>query len=195
MLRNQLTELHYITPLSNLDSISRVGILSHNRARQLKPPPVSIAKAEIQERRLKKVPQGRLLHDYVNYFCARNPMMYLRRDQHESICILRVGPEVIDLPGVVITDRNAATDFCLFSPSPGGLESVDYERVFDRYWTHQGDLVAEKYHKAVKCAEVLVPDRVQVHYLLGAYCSCAASLDSVHRAGLKATKAPDLFFQ
>lgn len=156
LLRSQLTELHYIAPLSNLGSICTMGLLSHNRASKLKPPPVSIANAQVQERRDKRVPLDRPLHDYVNlYFCARNPMIYVRKDQHEQICVLRVSLAVIDLPGVIITDRNAATDFCLFSPATDGLARVDYERVFAKYWTHPGDPVTEKDHRAVKCAEVL----------------------------------------
>lgn len=196
MLRRELAELQYITPLSNLSSICRVGILSHNRASQLKPRPKSIANVEIQERRHKRVPQGRPLHDYVNlYFCARNPMMYLRRDRHESICVLRISHKVIDLPDVVITDRNAACDFALFSSAPNGLKDVDTERVFARYWTHPGDFVAEKEHKAVKCAEVLVPDRVEAKYITGVYCSCDTSAGLVREAGLKVSLLPDLFFQ
>jgi hypothetical protein len=32
MKRSELTELHYITPIANISSILRLGILSHNRA-------------------------------------------------------------------------------------------------------------------------------------------------------------------
>jgi len=103
--------------------------------------------------------------------------------------------DVLDLPGVVVTDRNAAADLCLFSAPPEGLERLDFELVFARYWTHSGDPVAERYHKAVKCAEVLVPDCVEPRYIRGVYCSCASSVSVARETGLEVTEMPDLFFQ
>jgi hypothetical protein len=127
---------------------------------------------EIQERRAKvTVPGGRRLHDYVNlYISARNPMLYLRRGHHESLCVLRIGTEVLDLEGVVIADRNASSDYCLFGPAPSGLANVNSELVFAEYWTDPDPIQAYR-RKSVKCAEVLVPDRVPPEFIRGAYVS------------------------
>jgi len=35
--------------------------------------------------------------------------MYLRRPQHEALCVLQISPAVLSLPGVVIADGNAAS--------------------------------------------------------------------------------------
>ena len=75
----------------------------------------------------------------------------------------------VDLPGVIIADRNAASDWVRFSPVVEGLKAIDRERVFARYWTHPQDLYHEMSHKSEKCAEVLVPDCVMPCYLLGVY--------------------------
>ena len=82
MRRDELPELHYITPIANVASICRHGILSHRRAGTVSHQ--SIAMEEIQERRRPVVvPGGRPLHEFVNlYICVRNPMMYKRRTQH-----------------------------------------------------------------------------------------------------------------
>ena len=82
---------------------------------------------EIQDRRkIKVVPGGRPLHEYVNlYFDARNPMLYKRRDQHLSICVLRIDPTVMELPGVVITDSNASSGYARFAAYPEGLHLID----------------------------------------------------------------------
>jgi len=169
--REDLPELHYITAISNVPSILRGGILSHRRAAGL--PHQSVAMAEIQERRRAKgVPGGRSLHEYVNlYVCARNPMLFKRKDQHLSLCVLRIDPAILDLPGVVIADGNAASKYTGFWPSPSGLARLDGDLVFAEYWTDPDPI--QQWRKAsAKCAEVLVPDRVEPTYILGAYVSC-----------------------
>src|SRR5262249_21008928 len=62
--RSELQELHYITPIDNVPSISQHGILSNVRAARLAH--ASVAMAEIQDRRSRVVvPGGRKLHEYV----------------------------------------------------------------------------------------------------------------------------------
>jgi ssDNA thymidine ADP-ribosyltransferase, DarT len=171
MRREELDELHYITPIANVPSILQLGILSNRRSRRLNPP--SIAKPEVQELRAKvRVPGGRPLHDYANlYICARNPMMYLRAPLHEETCVLRVSTAVLDLPHVVITDQNAASPYRRFMPSPNGLAAIDRAMVFADDWRHPGNPPAYFRHRSVKCAEVLVPDVVPREYVLSAYAS------------------------
>lgn len=196
MTRDQIDELHYITPIENVTSILRNGILSYQHSNRLRH--YSIASQVIQDRRDQKVvPGGRPLHDYVNlYFCAKNPMMYLRRGQHQTLCILRVSTNVLDLPGVVITDQNAASNYARFWASPGGLEHIDHDLVFADYWTHPEDQIEEWKHKSAKCAEVLVPDVVGSCFVMGAYVSCVNSLASFreHSSSLPVTTNGGMFF-
>ena len=170
MRREELEELHYLTPICNLPSIVAHGLLSHKRAAQLTDV-VSIADNEVQDRRrVKQVPQGRPLHEYVNlYLNGRNPMMYRQTGIMKTVCVVRVNVAVLDLPNVVITDRNAAADRARFFASPGGLAQIDRSITFATYWTHPGDYLAEREHKARMCAEVLVPDYVPANYILGCY--------------------------
>jgi hypothetical protein len=195
MNRSDLTELHYITPIANVPSILQHGILCHNQVKSLTHQ--SVAMPQIQQRRIKKlVPGGRHLHDYANlYFDARNPMLYLRKDQHEELCVLRISTDVLDLPGVVIADGNAASAYTAFFPSPEGLRWVDENIVFAKYWT-SGDQIEEWRRKRIKCAEVLVPDCVGVQYILGAYVSCGAVEKNLRDIGFKLpiTASADLFF-
>ena len=132
---------------------------------------------EIQSIRAKKsVPGGRPLHDYVNlYIDARNPMMYKivceTSASHTNLCVLIISTDVLDLPNVIITDGNAASDYTLFMPSPKGLKYVNEDIVFAEYWTDPDDIIYLK-KKRIKCAEVLVPDRVPAEFINGAYVSC-----------------------
>ena len=175
MERAELTELHYITPIANLASILKHGILSHRLAASL--PHHSVAMSEIQERRQGVcVPGGRPLHEYANlYLCARNPMLFKRRDRHPELCVLPVSTDVLDLPGVIITDGNAASSYTRFLPSPQGLEEIDHRLVFAKYWT-DWDIFQQWHKKRAKCAEVLVPERVPPNFITGIYVSCSQSL-------------------
>jgi len=88
--------------------------------------------SEIQDRRSRVVvPGGRPLHEYVNlYICARNPMLYKRRDQHRELCGLRVSTALLDAPNVIVADGNASSDYVRFEPAPKGLRIVDRELTF-----------------------------------------------------------------
>lgn len=175
MDRCELTELHYITPIANVPSILRLGILSHNRAKRMQHQ--SVAMIEIQDRRAKvTVPGGKMLHEYANlYICDRNPMMYKRLAQHRDICVLRINPAVIDLPDVVITGGNASGDYVRFAAAPNGLSIVDITATFAEYWTDSNQIV-EWRKKAAKCSEVLVQDKVKPDYIMGANMSCQEAM-------------------
>lgn len=165
---SEITELHYITPIANLASIMKLGILSHKRAAKVQH--VSVAMEEIQEkRRQKKIPGAGDLHDYVNlYFHARNPMLYKRRTQNQEICILQVDPEVLNIDGVIISDRNASSDYVRFFSLKEGLSNLDKDLVYARHWNH--DSYFEKIeHASIKCAEVLVLHCVPAKLIRGIY--------------------------
>lgn len=191
-----LTELHCIMPIANMALVVEHGILSHERAAEL--PHASAAMPEIQERRAQvRVPGGLRLHDYVNlYFTARNPMMYLRQQEHAGLCIVSVIREVLMTPGAIVTDRNAAADYVRFEPAPDGLAIVDQEMTFARYWTDP-DFFAQIRRKQAKQAEVLIPDRVPPESIRGAYVSCEAGRQALaaETSECKVKLEADLFFR
>ena len=170
MERDDISELHFICRISNIVSVLEFGILSHSKASRL--PHDSVADPEVQKKRpAVKIPNGRRLHDYANlYFNGRNAMMYSIKQSRgvDGICLLRVDVAVLDLPGTVITDCNAASDHARFSEPTTGLSGIDKDELFSRYWTHS-DKAQESRHKSRMCAEVLVPDCVEPSKILGAY--------------------------
>jgi hypothetical protein len=196
MERHELKELHYITPIPNVPSILRLGILSHVRAQRVEHE--SVAMEEIQDRRAKvNVPGGRKLHEYVNlYICARNPMMYKRQAQHQELCVLRITPEIINLTGVVITDGNASGDYVRFGAAPRSLSIVNREWTFADDW-RDPDQIQYFRKKAAKCAEVLVPDKVKPDYIMGAYVSCqqAVAVFEASCKGISVSINSHLFFR
>jgi hypothetical protein len=196
MNRSEVIELHYITAIANLPSILRHGILSHNLADKVAHD--SVAMQEIQERRQdKRIPSAGYLHDYANlYFDAHNPMLSKCRGRNNEICVLQIEPSVLDLTGVIIADRNAASDWTGFRSVSGGLGLISKERVFARYWTHPEDPFEEMRHKSEKCAEVWVPDRVDPQLIGGVYVAHQIALAEFQRVDSKLSVRirSDMFF-
>lgn len=198
MHREELEELHYITPIANLGSIMKHGILSNTLAAKLSPRPKSIAMQEVQERRKHVIPGGRRrLHDYVNlYFNARNPMLFRLVSRDDTpICVLRITPQILDVEGTIVTDRNAASEHALFRPAPDGLRIVEHDRVFADWWNHY-DPIDKLRHKAEMCAEVLVLNRIAPNHILGACTSGPESSQAVqtHDPQFPVTVNKHLFF-
>jgi hypothetical protein len=194
--RTDVKELYYITPIDNLPSIIQHGILSNKLSKKF--PHESIAMEEIQAKRTnKQIPGASKLHEYANfYFDAHNPMLSKRRDQNNQICVLRVHPSVIDLPGVIISDQNAASNYVRFFNVTSGLAALDKDRVFATFWLHPDNLIEEWSHSSVKCAEILVPDRVESKYILGAYVANQTALEAFNKLRIQLTVSirSDMFF-
>jgi hypothetical protein len=195
MERAVVKELHYITPAENLASIVRYGLVCHNLAERV--PHASVASNVIQDRRLgKRVPTRLLLHEYANlYFDARNPMMsYLHYNGSAPIVVLRISPEVLDIPDTVIADGNAACDHTRFYPSPGGIVHLDQALVYATWWTDPDPFVkAEK--KRIRCAEVLVPARIPVEYIEGALVSKVGDISTCTDVGISGEVNANVFFK
>ena len=197
MNRDDVTELHYITFISNVTSILQRGILSNTLAAEL--PHDSVAMPEIQEiRENKQIPGARRLHEYANlYFDAHNAMLSKLRGHNSTICVLHVDVGVLDLPGVIVTDRNAASGWGSFMTVGEGLVAIDRGRLFARSWKHPDDLYEEMSHKSEKMAEVLVPDCAEARFVIGAYVANQTALAVFQGlgTGLPVRIRSDMFFE
>jgi len=195
--RSELHELCYITPIANVPSILRVGIVSHRRSLEINH--VSVAMQEMQDRRSRVAvpPGGKKLHDYANlYICARNPMLCKRQNQHADLCVLSIQTGVLDLPGIVITDCNASSEYVRFAAAPEGLSIVDRDMTFADDWNDPNRIQYFR-KKSAKCAEVLVPDCVPPEFITGAYVSCREALNrlSALNTRISVTINGHLFFR
>ena len=110
--------------------------------------------------------------------------------------MLRVNTDVLDLPGVIIADRDAASKYARFGSVASILESIDYDLVFAESSEYPEVPVKERSPMAIKCAEVLVPVRVAPDYVIGAYVSGAIGWARLARVApsLEATINSGLFF-
>ena len=198
----ELRDFHFITHVRNLPSILEQGILSHSRAGKLSH--VSVANKGVQGRRSeRRIPGGLALHDYANlYFCARNAMMYtlVKNWDHRHLCIVEVTKVVLDLPGVVVTDGNAANGTGLSATrcftSDQGVRTLRTEDVYCDYWTHP-DFFEMQERRRKRMAEVLVPNVVPPSYFLRVLASCDETRGMVIGRGCEiiVEKVEHLFFQ
>jgi len=192
----RIGELHFITSIANVPSIQSRGILSNKLMQGI--PHTSVANDEVQERRERvKVPSGLPLHQYANlYIDSRNPMLYTRMTNGtDDLCVLRVDVSVMTLPGVVVTDENAARDYVQFFSPSEAMAKLDIDRIYAHNWKHDDEI--ETYvHKGIKCTEVLIPHRVDSKYITGAYVPDAPTKESLRQLGFDRVIAirPDHFF-
>ena len=197
MDRKDIKEFYFITPIENVPSIMKYGILSHKLSKKL--PHDSVAMQEIQDRRRnKKIPGAdKYIHDHANlYFDAHNATLSKLRSRNNEICILQVSPEILNLRGVIISDRNAASDWARFYPVQEGLAAIDKDLVYAVSWKHPNNKYEEMEHKSIKGAETLVPDRVEPKYILGAYVANQVALAAFKKLKIKLTVEikSDIFF-
>jgi ssDNA thymidine ADP-ribosyltransferase DarT-like protein len=191
----RVKELQCIMPVANVGSVLQRGILSHEGAAKIDHE--SAAMQEVQDRRDKKrVPGGLKLHQYANlYFHARNPMLYKRKDDAASLCVLRISIEVLNLKGVVITDQNAASDWVRFL-DPSQYRLLDFDAIFASDWRHPNDPIAYRRHRLKKCAEVLVPHSVDPKFLFGIYVVDGSVSDQLRRiCSLEVSVDASMFFR
>ncbi len=201
MKRSDVGELHFITHINNLISICAKGVLCHSKSKKVRPK--SIAEEGVQQRRELVIIPGanKKLHDYANlYFNARNPMMFKRRDIHESLCVLSISDEILDEGDIIITDRNASREYVKFLAMPHGLAQLDKELIYAQYWNHEDPI--EKYMRSgAICAEVLVPKDIEPRFIEKIYVSCDQTRQSIqkvtkdHQLKVKVIVRPYLFFQ
>lgn len=205
MDRSKIHELHYITASRNVPSITRVGILSHARAERVHH--ISVADADVQSRRTtRRIPGGLRLHQYANlYFNGRNAMLYIvtnnydqtKRVPAEDLVVLRVSPSVLDIPGCIVTDINAAADIePRWYSVQDGLAALNAEELYADSWNHR-DPFEKMRRKQRMMAEVLVPHGVPVDHILGGYVVSDEAADrlSVASPTLAVTVKPYMFFR
>jgi len=179
MNKSDVAELHFITYIENVPSILNRGILSRNKSRNISFRDIS--ESGVQERRAKKKIPGtnKSLHDYANlYFDAHNPMLSKRRSENNEICVLRIKNSILDVEGVIVTDKNAARE-CWFKTVDEGLPLLNKDEIYATFWIDSNDPIKEYKHAGIKCAEVLVPDCVHSDYIIGAYVANKKALNNL----------------
>lgn len=157
--QNSRRELYYITHVDNLESILRHGIYSHSKIEQAKIDPKKIYDNSVMLlRQARTTPSQRNLWEYANlYWQPRNPMLYRIKSSMSSATLAIIGvdrEQVLKLPGIFITDGNAAhSESKIFDVTTGKDRIKDLKTVLTSDYWRESDGSKRKI-----MAEVLVPD-------------------------------------
>ena len=77
-----------------------------------------------------------------------------------------IAKEILDIEGAIISDRNAASSYANYYMPEIGLNKINYELIYERYWVDQTDDPRTAFKKkSIKCAEVLIPDFIPYEYV------------------------------
>ena len=195
MNRADIEELYFITSIGNVPSILEQGILCHNHVVKIKHD--RIDNLDVQLRRVNKSVGAakKTLHDFANlYFDPHNPMLCSKREENDKICVLRISKDVLNLNGVIISDRNASRGWARFESVDEGLALLDANEVFAIFWTDPDPYERDRL-KGVKCAEVLVPERVDPRFIIGAYVDNVRALTEFReKSNLSVSLKTEIFF-
>lgn len=195
----ELTEKRYvynIMPIANIPSVLQYGIVCFDHMQQIQHS--SIAMNEVQVRRSKvEIPNGHSLHQYANlYFSFHNPMLYKRQGMADELCILALSAKVMDIDGCILADRNAATSLVRFFSPLEGIEKLDLEKIHAKFWT-DSDPIIQREKKAIKCAEVLIPQSISTDYIAGAYVVSDEAAEQLKNCGFdkRIVVNPQVFYR
>lgn len=196
-LNNHSRYIYNLVSIENVKSILKEGLLSKNEMLSKGIQSTSVANDDVQSRRdAVRVPNGLELHDYANvYMDFRNPMLSSLRHKNNDICIICIDPKILNIPGVVMTDMNAARTLVIFYEVNYGLENINFRKIFMDNWTSDDPTIYND-NKGAKCAEILVPHRIDPMYILG-FVVCSEEAKSKlekNVTGKKVIVKPSFFF-
>ncbi len=199
MQKPDIRNLYYITHIDNLPTILEKGILSHERIEDDQVQPARIYNTDIvNSRKEKTTPSQKSLWSYANlYFQARNPMMY--RVVHEKgakdLAVVNVTKEILQTPGIFITDGNAANAPTQFHLPSNGLKALQQQwKIVQNEWWNTLDGSKRKI-----MAECLVPNSVGPEFINSVYVADEETRTRVSKMiaprSIPIIPEPKMFFQ
>lgn len=189
--------LFYTTHLRNLKSILSMGILSHNTAHSRGLVNEDISNQQVNDRRNRIVREmGGNIHDFTPlYFNPRNPMLYYlcKQKRKEDLALLRINPHILLEDNVCYSDGNAAARATRFYNNLSEFNLLNWEVIRNEYWTNYPD------GKRIKCAEVLVKEKVALEYITNIYVYSENALDHIlpnfpNHLGIRSSVNARLYF-
>ena len=199
MRNSDIKSLYYITHIDNLPSILEHGIFSHERIEEEHIHFARIYNADIVNRRKEKnTPAQKSLWNYANlYFQPRNPMMY--RVVHEKgakeFAVVSVTKQILQTPGVFITDGNAANTPTRFYTPATGLKMLRQQwKIVQNEWWNTLDGSKRKI-----MAECLVPNSVGPEFINSVYVANQETRTRISKMigshSISVIPEPKMFFQ
>lgn len=181
--------LWHMTHRNNVVNIMQHGILSNTQTTK-SAKPVDISDHGVQRWREEKDPiYGRKIHDYTpTYFNIRNPMLYVRKNIQDELCLIEISLSVLSEANFLFTDGNAAARDTAFYNSLDDLAHLPWKVLNASYWNDF------EYGKRKRCAEVLIYPSIDPKYIKQIHCNSDVTLQQLSRINCNVTKTRELFF-
>jgi hypothetical protein len=150
--------LYHMTHKSNLRSILKYGLLSHNDAHNRNLTTIDISENTVNDRRRRIEPIfNKSIHEYAPlYFNPKNPMLFKRKNIQNEIVIIAFDANLMLKENTIFTDGNAASNSTNFYNNFDCLSKLSWECINDVWWNTYQD------GKRKKCAEVLILNKIEI---------------------------------
>ena len=185
-----VSSLWHMSDRNNINDICRIGILNHYDAHKKYPDIVDISDSEVQRWREYRDPHyHRAIHEYAPlYLNPRNPMLYVRKDLQNDICIIEICPSVLAENSYLISDGNAAARNTIFYQSINDLRYLPWDVLNANYWNDKPD------GKRKMCAEVLIYPKILPKYIKHIHCYSIDTENYIYNCGKPVSKTNSLYF-
>lgn len=199
MIQPQIKNLYYITHINNIPSILENGILSHQQLLDSQVEFTPIYDENIVNHRQHRLRSDtNTLWNYANlYFQPRNPMMYrvTKERSVNDIAIISIKPQVLEEPGIIITDGNAAHSQTQFYSLHEGLKKLkDNWKILQNEWWKDTDG-----SKRIIMSECLISKQVQPTLIDSIFVPTDEVLEKIYalipKINMPVIKESNLFFQ
>jgi|SaaInlStandDraft_2_1057019.scaffolds.fasta_scaffold11320_3 hypothetical protein len=153
----------YIASIQNLESISKKGILSHNKVKDLGIDNDDISDPLVQRWRNIENTGMDLQNMVPLYINPKNPMFYKLRSRNNNLCLLEIDPWVLASCPLNFSDGNAASAATNFYQDIEDIDNLPWEIIFAEWWHDDPDGDGTR----KRMAEVLINRSIQPKYILG----------------------------
>ena len=167
-LKHRVHSFWHMTHRDNIHGILKNGILNYYDAHKMKAVLVDISDPDVQSLRDFRTEHfyGRRIHEYVPlYIRPRNPMLYVRRNFQNEICLIEVSPLVLQHNEYIIANGNAASHITEFFDSIEDIDKLPWDVLNGRFWPDFDD------GKRKMCAEVLIFNKIDPKFIKNIHCS------------------------
>lgn len=184
-----ISSIWHMTHRDNIEGIIDKGILSNNLAYQSEKPK-DISNKEVQRLRERREPlYNRRIYEYTpTYFKIKNPMLYVKKDMHDELCLVEISLAVLLNSDFVFTNGNAAARNTVFYRNVSDLEKLPWDVLNASYWNDFTD------GKRKRCAELLIHPLIESRYILKVHCRSFETLMHVSKFSSTAQISEELFF-
>ncbi|MGM0985020.1 MAG: DarT ssDNA thymidine ADP-ribosyltransferase family protein [Pseudomonadota bacterium] len=184
-----ISSIWHITHRNNIKEIISKGLLSNSLAYQSEKP-IDISNQGVQRWRDKREPiYNRKIHEYAPaYLNIKNPMLYVRKDMHDELCLIEISLAVLSGHEFIFSDGNAAARDTHFFSNVNDLTKLPWDVLNASYWNDFPD------GKRKRCAEVLIFPLIESRYILKIHCRSRETLKYVQKLNFPAQISDELFF-